>query len=151
MVSLLHFWHFLALLCVCSLECISNSLQPCYRIFFAVHPEEKNLLCLNERLHYCIPSSEGIFSSISSILASACSSCLSSCSRIGFSLCSASFSIPAILPFAVRMARILALNSLASASASSSSSCFLAVFSSFLNGLCSLRYGLKRAFLCWLM
>src|SRR5579875_2575012 len=54
MVSLLHFWHFLALLCVCSLECISNSLQPCYRIFFAVHPEEKNLLCLNERLHYCI-------------------------------------------------------------------------------------------------
>src|SRR5579883_3139796 len=84
------------------------------------------------------PSSEGIFSSISSILASACSSCLSSCSRIGFSLCSASFSIPAILPFAVRMARILALNSLASASASSSSSCFLAVFSSFLNGLCSL-------------
>src|SRR5579875_619997 len=70
------------------------------------------------------PSSEGIFSSISSILASACSSCLSSCSRIGFSLCSASFSIPAILPFAVRMARILALNSLASASASSSSGCF---------------------------
>src|SRR5579875_803125 len=68
-----------------------------------------------------------------------------------FSLCSASFSIPAILPFAVRMARILALNSLASATASSSSSCFLAVFSSFLNGLCSLRYGLKRAFLCWLM
>src|SRR5579875_3759608 len=74
------------------------------------------------------PSSEGIFSSISSILASACSSCLSSCSRIGFSLCSASFSIPAILPFAVRMARILALNSLASASASSSSSCFRALF-----------------------